>query len=197
VQPQLNGAGLRAANEGRLDDAERFFKIYLLENPESASVHSNLGNVHQQQGDAAQAVRDYDRATQLAPDAPVPYLNRAIAKETLGVQAAAGGDPTGALALWRSAAADCDRAIELDPAEFAAWFDRGNIHVRLGDYAAALTDFTTAADLAPGLAGGAAKSAAALLAPCVLEAAAQAAAGHHPPPPPHPRLQATGCARRP
>ena len=86
--------------------------------------------------------------------APVPYLNRAISKEALGVEAAASGDRAAALQLWRSAAADCDRAIELDGREFAAWFDRGNIQMRLEDYPAALTDFSTAADLAPGLAGG-------------------------------------------
>lgn len=56
------------------------------------------------------------------PQAPVPYLNRAISKETLGVRAAEEGDRLGALALWRSAAADCDAAIERDVAEFAAWW---------------------------------------------------------------------------
>lgn len=45
--------------------------------------------------------------------APVPYLNRAISKEALGVQAAASGDSSRALDLWQSAAADCDRAIEV------------------------------------------------------------------------------------
>lgn len=146
-------AGLRAATEGRLNDAERFFKIYLLDEPDSASGWSNLGNVHQQQGQAQQAVEDYSKAVALAPEAPVPYLNRAISKEALGVQAAASGDSSRALDLWQSAAADCDRAIELDPKEYAAWFDRGNIDLRLQDYAAALTDFGTAADLAPGLGG--------------------------------------------
>lgn len=54
----------------------------------------------------------------------MPYLNRAIAKETLGVQAAQRGDSQGAQDLWRSAAADASRDIELDPKEFAAYFDR-------------------------------------------------------------------------
>ena len=54
----------------------------------------------------------------------MPYLNRAIAKETLGVEAAQRGDSQGAQALWRSAAEDASRAIELDPSEFAAYFDR-------------------------------------------------------------------------
>ncbi len=86
--------------------------------------------------------------------APVPYLNRAISKESLGVAAAARGDDPGAYALWRSALADCDAAIERDPKEFAAWFDRGNIRMRLEQWGDALTDFSTAADLAPGLPGG-------------------------------------------
>ncbi len=34
---------------------------------------------------------DYSRAVELAPYAPVPYLNRAIALEELGMQAAAEG----------------------------------------------------------------------------------------------------------
>ncbi|PSC71431.1 condensin complex subunit 3 [Micractinium conductrix] len=145
---------LRAATEGRLEEAERFFQIYLLqEDPSSASAYSNLGNVHQQQERPELAVEDYTRAVELAPEAPVPYLNRAISKETLGVRAAEEGDRLGALALWRSAAADCDAAIERDVAEFAAWFDRGNIRMRLEDWGGALTDFRTAADLAPGLAG--------------------------------------------
>ena len=35
-----------AANEGRFEEAERFFSIYLREEPASASGWSNLGNVH-------------------------------------------------------------------------------------------------------------------------------------------------------
>ncbi|PRW60068.1 tetratricopeptide repeat [Chlorella sorokiniana] len=154
VESSTLRAGLRAAVEGRLEDAERLFQVYLLnEDPQSASAHSNLGNVHQQQGKPELAVQDYSRAVELAPQAPVPYLNRAIAKETLGVQAAQRGDSQGAQTLWRSAAEDASRAIELDPKEFAAWFDRGNIDMRLSDFDGALADFRRAADLAPGLAG--------------------------------------------
>lgn len=80
--------------------------------------------MHLQMGDAALAAEDFTRAIQLAPDAPVPFLNRAIAYETLGVRAAEGGDASGAVTLWQRALADCSRAVELDPAEFSAWFDR-------------------------------------------------------------------------
>lgn len=83
----------------------------------------------------------------------MPYLNRAIAKEQVGLEEAEHGHDATAVELWEQAISDCDRAIQLDPKEYAAWFDRGNVHMRLGDYAAALVDFRTAADLAPGLAG--------------------------------------------
>ena len=48
---------------------------------------------------------------------------------------------------------DCDLAIERDPKEFAAWFNRGNALARLQDYGGALDSYRTAADLAPGIAG--------------------------------------------
>ena len=48
---------------------------------------------------------------------------------------------------------DCDQAIERDPKEFAAWFNRGNALARLHDYRGALESYRTAADLAPGIAG--------------------------------------------
>jgi tetratricopeptide (TPR) repeat protein len=83
----------------------------------------------------------------------VPYLNRAIARESLGVRLAEAGQPEAAAALWADALADCDAAIARDPKEFAAHFNRGNVAMRLGDYAGAQADFTRAADLAPGIAG--------------------------------------------
>jgi len=48
---------------------------------------------------------------------------------------------------------DCELAIERDPKEFAAWFNRGNALARLQDYGGALDSYRTAADLAPGIAG--------------------------------------------
>ena len=48
---------------------------------------------------------------------------------------------------------DCDKAIERDGKEFAAWFNKGNAQARLEDYAGALGSYRKAADLAPGIAG--------------------------------------------
>ena len=60
-------AGLMAANDGRFDDAERFFQIVLNDNQESASAWSNLGNVHLSLGRPNDATREFTRAIALAP----------------------------------------------------------------------------------------------------------------------------------
>lgn len=48
---------------------------------------------------------------------------------------------------------DCNDAIERDPKEFTAWFNKGNVVMRLEDYATAQQCYQKAADLAPGIAG--------------------------------------------
>ncbi|KXZ42289.1 hypothetical protein GPECTOR_167g170 [Gonium pectorale] len=121
--PELR-EGLRAATSGEFAKAELIFARLLNEDPTSASVWSNLGNVHMSQGRAKQAYDDYSQAVQLAPEAPVPYLNRAIALEQLGLQLAAEGRPAEAGERWQEALADCDSAIARDGKEFAAWFNK-------------------------------------------------------------------------
>jgi tetratricopeptide (TPR) repeat protein len=142
-------AGLEAANEGRLDTAERFFKMYIAqEDPSSASGFSNLGNVHLQQGKTQLALEDFTKAVDLAPEAAVPRLNRSIAYEQLGVDEEKQGRKTTAAAFYQKALEDCDAATAADPKEFAAWFDKGNVQMRLEDYTGALESFNRAADLA-------------------------------------------------
>ena len=65
-------AGVRAATERRWEDAARFFQIVLQQEPESASAFSNLGNVHLSEGLPEEAVRDFSRAIELAPDVSRP-----------------------------------------------------------------------------------------------------------------------------
>ena len=60
--------GVQAATEQRWEEAERFFQIVLKEEPDSASAFSNMGNVHLSQRRPEQAVADFSRAIQLAPE---------------------------------------------------------------------------------------------------------------------------------
>lgn len=57
-----------AANEGRFEDAERFFQIELKEDPDSASAWSNVGNVHLSLDRPHEAIADFTKAITLAPD---------------------------------------------------------------------------------------------------------------------------------
>jgi len=178
-------AGLEAANEQRWADAERLFKTFLLEEPDSASGLSNLANVELSTGRPQQALEHFDRAVALAPGAAVPRMNRALAKEALAVAAAAttgrkgassssspppssssasssSSSSSSAALLLASAAEDARAASQLDPREFAAFFDLGNILERQRDFEGALAAFAEAADLAPGLPGYRLREAAAM-----------------------------------
>ena len=57
-----------AANDGRFDDAERFFQIVLKADQESASAWSNLGNVHLSLGRPQDATQEFSKAIALAPE---------------------------------------------------------------------------------------------------------------------------------
>ncbi len=61
-------AGLVAANERRYDAAERFFQLYLTEEPGSASGWSNLANVHLSMGKTELAVQQFSKSVELAPE---------------------------------------------------------------------------------------------------------------------------------
>ena len=152
-------AGLEAANEQRWADAERLFRVFLKEEPDSASALSNLANVEMSTGRPGLALEHLDRAVALAPRAAVPRMNRALAKEALAVAAAAASSSSSSSSsssyerLLASAADDARQASMLDPREFAAFFDLGNILERQVDFEGALEAFERAADLAPGLPG--------------------------------------------
>ena len=48
---------------------------------------------------------------------------------------------------------DCKAAVQRDPKEFAAWFNKGNVEARLQQYDSAFDSYRQAADLAPGIIG--------------------------------------------
>lgn len=153
VENPATQSGVLAATEHRWDDAEKQFRIVLSEDPNSASAWSNLGNVHLSKSRPNEAFSDFSEAIRLAPSAPVPYLNRALAEEQLGVDADEQGQHQLAQEQYAGAVKDCNLAIERDSKEFAAWFNKGNALARLQDYGGALESYRTAADLAPGIAG--------------------------------------------
>eukprot|EP00897_Mesotaenium_endlicherianum_P001483 jgi/Mesen1/1362/ME000013S00852 len=130
---------LRAAIAGDLGTAEALFTQLLAEEPHSASIWSNRGSVRLSMEKFEEATEDFGKAIALAPDASVPYLNRAIAFEALG--------------RYKEAIQDCETAIANDPNEAAAWFNLGNVQAKVQDFDASFAAFEKSALLAPGIAG--------------------------------------------
>jgi tetratricopeptide (TPR) repeat protein len=141
VEIPLLKAALTAATEGNFPLAEQLFTAYINQAPPEglASGYSNRGNVRLSLRKPEEAYTDFTEAMRLAPGAPVPVLNRALALEAMGRLA--------------EGIADCRRAIELDPNESASYFNKGNMEAELGDYRPALDSYTVSADLSPGIPG--------------------------------------------
>jgi tetratricopeptide (TPR) repeat protein len=107
----------------------------LRRDPENAALWSNLGVVHWELGDQAEALRCLDRAIELEPS--VHFLaNRAAIHGSAGDRAAA--------------VADLTRAIELDPGVAYVWYNRALIHRDEGRPDMALVDAERALKLEPG-----------------------------------------------
>ena len=78
-----------------------------------------------------QALADFDKAISLAPEAPVPYLNRALAHESLGVQAQLAGRQEEATEQFRLArlVSKCLRTCALCAQADCCWRGGGGLQV--------------------------------------------------------------------
>ena len=57
------------------------------------------------------------------------------------------------LGHYKDAIEDCKSAIVNDPEEFAAWYNLGNVDVKVQDYDGGLYAYERASTLAPGIVG--------------------------------------------
>lgn len=89
-------------------------------------------------GDADLALADYNTAIERSPRRAIAFLNRGI------LLARYKGE-------FRSALADFDEALGIEPANLAGLMLRGEARSVLGDYPGAIADLDKAATLAPGL----------------------------------------------
>lgn len=119
-----------------------------------------------------EALADYDRAVEYAPDRAVVFFNRAQARVRLGDSAGALEDFDRSIELEPAAAEyirnradlrrlrgdaggaldDYDRALALDPTDARAWSGRGAVRFTRREADRALADFTEAVRLDPELA---------------------------------------------
>ena len=109
------------------------------------------------------AMRDAERAIGLTPDYPLAYYLRGqirhrmmrISESDSGDDNAPGHDAVSRGTLRRAALAealaDFDKVVQLSPRMAPAWFDKGNLHLELGDYTSAIAAYSKAIELAPGM----------------------------------------------
>ncbi|MEB3357415.1 MAG: tetratricopeptide repeat protein [Synechococcales bacterium] len=131
----LKSQAFAATNTGDFATAETYWTQLLDEFPDTAALWSNRGNARVSQNKLEEAIADYNRAIELDPTAPDPYLNRGTALE--------------GLERWDEAIADYNRVLELDPNDPAAYNNRGNAEAGQQQWQAAIQDYRHAADLAP------------------------------------------------
>jgi tetratricopeptide (TPR) repeat protein len=104
--------------ESKLDEALALVGRAILLDPKHSLAHSLRGALRQEAGDLAGARADHDAAVSLAPEAPEPYVSRALFRSK------ALGEPERALE-------DYERAIELDPTNGLAHLNRGAVLLKL------------------------------------------------------------------
>ena len=101
----------------------------------SVETYFARGNTKADLGQYVAAIKDYDKAIQLKPNAANAYINRGLAKGDLG--------------QYSAAITDFDKAIQLKPDDAEAYNNRGLAKRKLGQYTAAITDYDKAIQLEP------------------------------------------------
>jgi len=119
-----------ATDAGEFLAAEGYWTDLINLYPDNAAGWSNRGNSKMSQNRPQEALADYNKSVELAPNFPDPYLNRGAALESLG--------------RWEEAIADYDRVLAIDPKDAAAYNNRGNAKAGLGKWEEAIADYQIA-----------------------------------------------------
>ncbi len=135
---ELGNKAFAATNKGDFATAERYWTQILEQFPDNAAVWSNRGNSRVSQHKLLEALADYNKAVELAPNVTDPYLNRGTALEGLG--------------RWDEAIADYNHVLLLDPTDAMGYNNRGNAKAGLGKWDEAIADYKKSADVAPNFA---------------------------------------------
>lgn len=120
--PKMQEA-LLLVQDGRLSEAEAAFSAIVRSDPSYASAWSNRGQARVDLGRYEEAASDFSRAVELAPQAPVPRINRANALLRLY-------DTRRDPALLTSARIDCLAAVRIDPTEESGYYNLGEVWKR-------------------------------------------------------------------
>jgi len=127
-----------ALESGNNEEAIEYYTRIIQSEPDTQTlkiVLNNRGNAYQNAGNAALALKDYQRVLEIEPDIPQVYNNRGIVYESLGD--------------YDKALAEYTKAIELKSDYADAYYNRGNVFNSLNKYNEALADFKKLLQLEP------------------------------------------------
>jgi tetratricopeptide (TPR) repeat protein len=137
----LAAVPLDAEAQARVRPAMAELEASLTARPDDWASHYNLGNLHEQRGALAEAIRSYETASRLRPDVVAPYVNASIVHARLG-------RPAPAEKALR-------RALEADPESPEAHYNLGLLLAELDRSDEAQDHLRAAFENDPQLAGAA------------------------------------------
>ncbi len=108
-------------------------KINLEDKPLSAEGYFKRGISRIDHRRYAEAIHDFSKAIELAPNNATAFNNRGNAKVEIGD--------------YEGAFLDYKKSIEIDPNDSFAYFNRGRVKANLGDFDAAMLDLRKAGEL--------------------------------------------------
>ena len=129
---------LNLSSRGEFNLALKQWNKYLELFPDDAAALSNRGNIKLIIGDPKGSIDDQDKAIDLDPEQVDPYINRGIAKESLG--------------LWLQAKKDYLYVISKDNDNFSALYNFANVEGSLSNWQSARNLFSQDSDSNPGFA---------------------------------------------
>lgn len=118
-------AGIRAFNEGDLEEMLRYMQQAARDEPDSADTTYYVGEAYRMLGDNQRAINAYTQAIQIKPDFAPAYLGRARVNISLGD--------------LKAAEEDLQAAIMYDPEMVEAPVELVGLYIQVEDYDAALT----------------------------------------------------------
>ncbi len=127
--------GVAFFQHGFLDEAERSFQQVIMQRPEDADAHYNLGTLYLRRNSIVEAQRSLEEAIRLRPDYPEAWNN-------LGMLAAQQGKND-------EAVRDFQTSLQLRPAYATAALNLGNVYRREGNLDDAQTLLKRAYDVEP------------------------------------------------
>ena len=107
----------------------------LLKSPHKAKPYYLRGRVYYQHGDFTQAIADFNKALELAPDFLGAYIDRGIVYDAEG--------------NFSQALSDYNMAVKKNPYQPEAYYNRGNIYNKQNNFIQALKDYNKAIELKP------------------------------------------------